>query len=440
MKDKTKPLTIVRLTASNVMRLQAGLEIVPNGNTVVVAGKNKEGKSSVLNCILFALGGKAALPEKPVRSGALKGDIHLDMGEIVVDWKCSTAGSVSLIVRDRETGEVKSPQNALNALWNQMCDPVKFIRLSETANGRREQAEILRSIVGLDFGALDTERAKVYEDREAKGREIKRLKGLASSLVFHAQTPDTEISIPDVVNKLSEGRDHNATIDRKKVEIENTLLSIRESEVDIANLNASIKDLEKQIAAKKKIISDEEKEMENKRACLRTANKELSEMKPIDLSALEKQISDADDINRRVRDNQRKRNADNDVAQAEERYAVFTRQIEEIDEEKRTKLEKAKFPIEGLSFEENGILLGGLPFSQGSQAEQLMAATAIALALKPRIRVVLLRDASLMDSDTRKAVAELAAREEAQVWEEVVESDDPSAIVIEDGRVKKGEK
>lgn len=61
---------IVRLTAENVKRLVA-VEIRPNpdGNLVIVGGRNAAGKSSVLDAIMFALAGKKALPAKPIREG-----------------------------------------------------------------------------------------------------------------------------------------------------------------------------------------------------------------------------------------------------------------------------------------------------------------------------------------------------------------------------------
>ena len=50
-------MKIIRLKAENVKRLHA-VEITPEGEVVVVAGKNGAGKSSVLDAITYALAGK----------------------------------------------------------------------------------------------------------------------------------------------------------------------------------------------------------------------------------------------------------------------------------------------------------------------------------------------------------------------------------------------
>ena len=54
-----KPLTILQLQASNVKRLRA-VNIRPDGQVVVLGGKNGAGKSSVLDAITYALAGERA--------------------------------------------------------------------------------------------------------------------------------------------------------------------------------------------------------------------------------------------------------------------------------------------------------------------------------------------------------------------------------------------
>ena len=49
-------MKIVSLEAENYKRLKA-VEITPDGNMVVIGGRNAQGKSSVLDAIWAALGG-----------------------------------------------------------------------------------------------------------------------------------------------------------------------------------------------------------------------------------------------------------------------------------------------------------------------------------------------------------------------------------------------
>ena len=78
----------------------------------------------------------------------------------------------------------------------------------------------------------------------------------------------------------------------------------------------------------------------------------------------------------------------------------------------------------------------GKPFDQASSAEQLRVSVAMGIALNPTLRVLLVRDGSLLDKESFKMMAEMASEADAQVWIERVEDDDHVGIVIEDGAVK----
>ena len=100
-------------------------------------------------------------------------------------------------------------------------------------------------------------------------------------------------------------------------------------------------------------------------------------------------------------------------------------------------ISKAAYPVAGLGFDQlGGVTFNGLPFSQASTAEQLRVSVAIGLALNPQLRVLLIRDGSLLDDDSMKMVAKMAAKADAQVWIERVEIDGQVSVVIEDGAIK----
>ena len=63
-------MKIISLTAENVKRLRA-VHIEPDGSLVVIAGRNGQGKTSVLDSIWYALGGGPAskTTQRPIRDG-----------------------------------------------------------------------------------------------------------------------------------------------------------------------------------------------------------------------------------------------------------------------------------------------------------------------------------------------------------------------------------
>jgi hypothetical protein len=114
--------------------------------------------------------------------------------------------------------------------------------------------------------------------------------------------------------------------------------------------------------------------------------------------------------------------------------------IAKADKDKAGRLADTKMPIEGLGLDENGVTFDGIPFEQCGDAEQLRISVAMGLALNPKLKVLLIRDGSLLDENSLKLLAEQAAAADAQVWIERVGDKDKCAVIIEDGCVKGEEK
>jgi len=161
-------MKILRLTAENILKLKA-VEITPDGNTVIISGKNAAGKSSVLNAIWLALGGGEASRaiEHPLRLGEAEGEVELDLGDIIVRREYSGDRS-RLIVENKAGARFGSPQGMLDELIGRLAfDPVAFSQLDG-----KKQVEALRQVTGLDFTGLDRERLEVYNDRNMVNRAL----------------------------------------------------------------------------------------------------------------------------------------------------------------------------------------------------------------------------------------------------------------------------
>jgi len=150
----------------------------------------------------------------------------------------------------------------------------------------------------------------------------------------------------------------------------------------------------------------------------------------------DQRLRSADDTNKMARENEEysQKAARLDRWEAETRK--LSDEIARIDDAKREALAEADFPIDGLGFCEDGVTLAGVPLEQASQAELLRVSVAMGLALNPTLRVLLIRDGSLLDDDSMRLIAEMAAKADAQVWLERVGEGDKSAIIIEDGQIR----
>jgi hypothetical protein len=437
MKTQTqKPLTLVRLEVNNIMRLSGTVEIVPNGEVITITGANRAGKSSLINAIAMLFGGSENMPERPLHTGASRGHILGDLDDIVVTRKFTTAGAPSLTITSKNGDSLKSPQTLLDSLWNKMLDPVKFIRLSDTPEGRRKQAEILRNLVNLDFTDLDGRRKKAYDDRTLASRDLTVAKGKLVNFPADGTAPKEEISVRDLLEKLQAAQEQN----RKNQTIRKTADDIRSTLADqkseCATLSQTIEDIEKMLKEKKGEREDMLVRIGRTEHDLNDASANVSALNDVDEKLIQDQIAKADETNVKVRGNRRRAEITKEISGHQKKVDSLTAEMDQIDKHKQKQLADANFPLPGLSFDESGILLDGEPFAQGSSAEQTKAAMAIGIALNPPIHVILIRGGNDLDDDSLAEVRKIAAERGYQVWIETIRTNDPAAIVLEDGELK----
>ena len=139
-------MKIVSLETENVKRLKA-VRIEPDGTMVVIGGRNAQGKSSVLDSIEMALGGKESAPREPIRRGEKSARVVLQLdGEygLKIVRKFTEKGS-TLSIETADGMKPKSPQGLLDQLCNRIAfDPLQFVRQKPA-----DQAATLRKLVGL---------------------------------------------------------------------------------------------------------------------------------------------------------------------------------------------------------------------------------------------------------------------------------------------------
>lgn len=396
-------LRIVRLTAENVKRLKA-VEISPDGTVQVITGRNAQGKTSVLDAIWLALGGGSASrgTTRPIRDGEEQARVELDLGDLVVTrtWK---GDKTALTVTSVEGAKFSSPQSILDALVGKLSfDPLEFTRLSA-----KEQTNALLELVDLDvdLDKLAQKRQELYEQRTETGRQGKAI----GTVEVDPDLPDEETSASDLITQIQDGDYRNGQRD-----------SLRE---EYANLGHKIEQLQQELEEARKrstVIND----------WLKTP-----EAEPVNTETLRAQLATVEETNAAIRANNaaQERKAEQDRLRAD--YENLTEQIDKLDEKRNDALFSAKFPVEGLGFDDDGVTYQGVPFSQASSAEQIRVSLAMAMALNPRLRVIRILDGSLLDDENLKLITEMAASNDYQVWIERVSDPSETAVVIEDGAV-----
>lgn len=388
---------IVRFEAENYKRLKA-VEIVPDGNTVVIAGRNAQGKSSVLDAIWATLAGKdgAKQTTRPIRDGEVKARVVIELEDLRIERRWTQAGS-NLTVGPRD-GKAKfnSPQAILDGLIGKLSfDPLAFAN----ADAKAQRAQLL-ALTGLQeqVDLIDGKRAGAFRERTDVNRDLKRLQARYDALGE---------DVPEMANRV------NTAV------LAEELVTARRRD-DLArqwsDLNQQIHDLQVRL---------DEVAAEGRRLPGTRGIDELTTL-----------LEGADAANRRAEQYEAWVELGREVEDARHASEELTQRISEFDQDKVDLLARADLPVDGLSVDDEGVLLNGIPLAQASAAERLRISVAMAMAANPEVRVICIKDASLLDEESMAMLTKLAVDKDYQIWYERVGNDAGEVgVVIEDGMV-----
>lgn len=411
-------MKIINLRAENVQRLKA-VEIAPGEESVVVVGGNNgHGKTSLLDSIMFALGGKASLSQKPVREGQGSASVEVAVDGFVISKKIYPNGKSELVIKNAEGQIESSPQKLLDSLTSKLTfDPLAFANMEQ-----KQQVEVLKSLIPFDFSAHEKFRKMTYDERTFVNRELK-----AKTAENEANPYDPSLGVDlepdtDIAKLIADAATNAASKQTLERNINSAARAIAESEERIEALKSEIIGLELRIEKAKHYIEEHEPK--------------LSNWPVVDVTQLEKAREDLRIKNDRRRKNQEAKQIMAQKLALEAQVNELTEKINKLDEQKITAITNATLPVAGLSFhDDDGVMFAGIPFSQLSGAERLKVSLAMGIALNPQLRVLLIRDGSLLDDENLQVVGEMAKQHNMQVWIERVGKGEECSVIIEDGTI-----
>lgn len=406
-------MKIIALEAENLKRLTA-VRIEPDGNLVQITGKNGQGKTSVLDAIWWALAGTSNVQTTPIRKGEDQAIINLDLGDLKVRRKfiAQEDGSytTSITVENGDGARFQSPQKMLDALVGQLSfDPLAFSRMKSA-----DKVQALRSLVpDYDFDAAAVAHKEDFDERTIQNRKAKEAQAAAEAA--GRELPD---QIPEPVDTAAEMQALEAGI------------AHNERQADLAR--------QRDVAAGQ--VETLMRQITELKSQLTTAEARLEEMPEpedeIDLDPIRDKIASAKEANAVV---QRAAERDQHAAQAKaarEASEALTQRISDRKQAAQDAIANADLPVKGIEIIDGEVLLNGVPFEQASDAEQLSASIGIAMTLNPDLKVIRVRDGSLLDEDAMKVLASMADEADYQIWIERVDSSGSVGFVLEDGHLK----
>jgi len=427
-------MKIVELYAENIKRISV-VEIKPTGNMVEISGQNGNGKTSVLDAIWWCLGGTKNIQEQPVRKGEEKALVKLDLGELKVTRRFTKNGS-TITVENADGAKYPSPQAMLDALiGNLTFDPLQFMRMEPN-----KQFNVLRGMVKLDVDpeALDRQNKADFDVRTDINRDIKRMEGQLSGFNLPQGLPAVAIDTRALVEKIATAGKQNGEIVLNKEAYQRNrqqfMNGVTMAKTVAAKQRQRIEDLRREIKECEEDATQKEQEAIELSEALDNLREPTEQ--EINTGALQTELEQAQNTNESIRRRSERDTLVTQVQEKEKEATELTRRMNVRDQNKFDAISRAQMPVPGLGFGQQVVTYNGLPLGQASDAEQLRVSCAIAMAANPTLRILRVRDGSLLDDKSMALLAEMVDAADYQVWVERI-TGGPAAIVMEDGHVRK---
>ncbi len=433
---------ITRVETRNVQGvIYAMVEPKTNGVTKV-GGDNASGKSSLFKSIEMTLCGATAFSEVPLRIGEDHGECEITLAEDVArrmprckvkrvwDRKSNDDGTfrltTDLVIRtdDAMASRASKPQEILNTLVGEIgFDAEQFIRADA-----KEQLRILREVVGLDFTELDVEFDRVFKERTVVNVKAKQQAALVELKIVHADAPTELVSAAALMGELTK---RGVMLDANQI--------VRSQAVA---LEAARKTAEEALRVADDAVAAAIRRRDEAKTWLETRDREAVAAQDLveslvdpDVESVRQQISEADEQNRKYRENEQRQMAVDYHGELLQESAGKTQRLNEITDAKAKATVEATWPIPGLGFGEHGVTLNGVPFTQCSAMEKIKTAIAIRVALSPSLKFAFITDGAALDEKQLSEVATFAEEKGLQLFIERLGAGAECDIVISEGRI-----
>lgn len=438
MKEK-EGMKIISMVVKNFKNIEK-TEVDFAGRSAIIIGKNGAGKSSFIQAICSPIDSKY-IPATPIKKGEERGSIELTIGgKLHGEESTYTLGLYfsaehkkgRITITNSEGEKVSGGKKLISEIVGNIgFDIQEFIKLGVTATGAisepgvRDQIEILKGLMPRDvlkqMFELDKEYDNIYEARADVNRDISHAKAKLSGheysqeeLEFYKEAKDTKEIVLKMTNIEKELEDFN----RVSHGLESFTSANEFMENDVLEMKKAVKEIEGK-------IKDAEDKVADNKVKIDGANKWLKgKIKP-SIEVLNDELADANGHNEKVKEIKALEGSQEELRKQEKASEEKTERLLKIKEEKKEIFASSPLPVDGLTFDEEGIYFKGLPFQEGQHPTSTIIAigTKIAQAMNPNLRMIVIKDGSLLDKDVLKWLINNCEENNYQLFIEKVSDD-----------------
>ena len=454
------------------------------GNVYFITGDNELGKSTVLKAIGALLTGAR---DAVLKNGENKGFARMVIGDDGEEYKVELRYTKSnprgtLSITQNSSGMRSDNVSMLQKIFGYTdFDAVEFSRWSETAEGRRKQIEVVKSLlpekVRKRIAEIDSEVIDLKDKRLFSNRELKQYNVLCAEAENNLSSGDVEkFTVPKDITTLMQEQQVAAQL----IEKAKTVRASREQRIiQLSAIPERIKQVDEDYLNKigniKSRLIEARKAYEEKLALAEKAYKEAQDMLTEDSKQVEtdkaNQLKSIEE--ERVDLERRKANADKwleeyekdnpeklDTAErlkAAEEYNkkcrivseykekvrlrdsvakdvdAMEKRLEKLASERENLISDSKLPISGLSFTNEGLELNGVPFIAGkvSDSQIMEVAAKLIIASNPTVKVFRIARGESLGQNRLQAIINIAKENGFQGFIEEVKRGQDELIIEE---------
>ncbi|HSW65444.1 MAG TPA: hypothetical protein VLH56_19365 [Dissulfurispiraceae bacterium] len=426
-------LKLMEIQIEQYMRISgACVQFTGEPGSIIIAGNNAQGKTSFISSIWAALDGHE-MARKPLKNGATKGRIKLDLNEIIVE-RTFTEKSDQLRVWAKDGMLYPEPASVLKILWNKICiDPLEFMRLTP-----KDQATRLLASMGLEsaMAELDSQLAEVNAVKAKADAAKREAEGRLSKLPIPSRDlAPKSIEVLLQAESLAAGKAGAAFAEQERIE--------RDGDT-IGTMRARFEDIMREIADLQAKIMQLELERDKLTDTIQVARTTLDAAiaaapNPQDAQAVwdaaRAELAGAESHNAKCRELAEYTATEQAIADARAQSESALEDQRRLKASRKQLISDNPLPMPELSFADGELRYNDMPLEQASGAEQLKAALAISMALNPKLRIITIKDGSLLDAENMAIIGEMAQAKGYQVFIERVGKGE-LGIIFEDGEVE----
>lgn len=454
------------------------------GNVYFITGDNELGKSTVLKAIGALLTGAR---DAVLKNGENKGFARMVIGDDGEEYKVELRYTKSnprgtLSITQNSSGMRSDNVSMLQKIFGYTdFDAVEFSRWSETAEGRRKQIEVVKSLlpekVRKRIAEIDSEVIDLKDKRLFSNRELKQYNALCAEAENNLSSGDVEkFTVPKDITTLMQEQQVAAQL----IEKAKTVRASREQRIiQLSAIPERIKQVDEDYLNKieniKSRLIEARKAYEKRLALAEKAYKEAQDMLTEDSKQVEtdkaNQLKSIEE--ERVDLERRKANADKwleeyekdnpeklDTAErlkAAEEYNkkcrivseykekvrlrdsvandvdAMEKRLEKLASERENLISDSKLPISGLSFTNEGLELNGVPFIAGkvSDSQIMEVAAKLIIASNPTVKVFRIARGESLGQNRLQAIINIAKENGFQGFIEEVKRGQDELIIEE---------